>query len=326
MKKRIITVGGSAGGLQAFLKIISLLNAEHPVSVFVVLHGGSSNLLDIVKQRLASTNGFELSFAENKTKIEPGFIYLAPPDRHMLLHENSIHVNKGPRVNLSRPSIDLLFRSAAVAYDTQTIGVLLSGSLYDGVAGLQAVKLCGGITIIQDPADAEYPDLPGNAMEIIDADYIKTAMEIAPLLGQLVKSAVTSKKAVPREIALENELDLKNTNDISTLNEIGTEAALSCPECGGPLWEISHHEPAHYRCHTGHSYNVQSLEDGQSSEVEKTLWVALKTLEEKKRIQEKMSLSNSKSAVNKRIIQSRIEETNEHIKRLRDLILNISIN
>lgn len=317
LQNRIITIGGSAGSLQALLKIIRSLNTEHPVSVFIVIHGGDK-ILEVVKHHLSETNNFEISSAENESTIKPDTIYLAPPDRHVLLQENRIHVIKGPRVNLCRPSIDLLFRSAAVAYSVRNISILLSGSLYDGVAGLQAVKQCGGITVIQDPADAEFSELPRNAIEVVDADYIKSAMEIAPLLEQLTKSAVTSEKAVPEEIALENQLDLKNTDDISTLNKIGNQAAISCPECGGPLWEISNQEPVHYRCHIGHSLNLQSLLDGQSSEVEKTLWVALKTLEEKKRIQEKISLSSG--------IQSRVDETKQHIERLRELLRKLHVN
>lgn len=313
---RIILIGGSAGGLEGLTEIILSLNPDRNISVFTAIHSAGDKLVDILEKRLDNSNEWNIQFAKNNDTIKSGYIYVAPSNHHMLLRKQKVHVNKGPRVNRSRPSIDLLFRSAAVAYHVQTIGALLSGSLYDGVAGVQAIRQCGGITIAQDPDDASYPDLPTNAIETGDVDHIKPASEIGSLINDFVDSPVNPQKEIPKELILENKLDLSEKFNIEMIDQLGEKVSFSCPECGGPLWEISEENPLRYRCHSGHCFNSNSLLEGQDSEIEDTLRMALRTMEEKLRIQEKMAKSGTVNGG----LQERLSETKTHTNRLRKLL------
>lgn len=319
---RIITIGGSAGGLHSLIEIITSLDTDHPASVFVVIHGLGKKSVNILNNRLPESAEWDIRLAENDETIEPGRVYFAPSDHHLLIEENKVRVTQGPQINLSRPAIDLLFRSAAVAYQSQNIAVLLSGSLYDGVNGMQVIKRCGGIAIAQDPDDAKYPDLPNNLIKEVDVDYIKPASEIGSLLNKIAKEPVNPPKDIPDEIILENKLDLQNDYDIAVMDKIGTRSSISCPECAGPLWEITHEDSSHFRCHTGHSMNINSLLDGQNEEIERTFRVALRTLEEKMRVQEKMSKSNKSGFISERS-KKRLEETKAHVNRLRKFIIDV---
>lgn len=318
-ENRIIVFGGSAGAFQPLSEIIGFLNFDQDLSVFVVLHSASNTLANVLQKLLPENSKWKISYAENGTSIEPGHVYIAPPDHHMLLKEHSIVVNKEPRVNHNRPSIDLLFRSAAVAHGPHVIGTILSGSLYDGAAGVDAVKKCGGVVIVQDPEKALFPDLPKNAIDATEIDHIKSASEIGSLINQIAGSPVNTPHEIPEEIALENKLDMKNGYHIELVDQLGTRANISCPECGGPLWEVDPQGTPRYRCHIGHSLTMRSLLDSQNLEIEKTLLVALRTMEERMRIQEKMINSD---APNVRL-QERFNETKTHVERLRKLILQI---
>lgn len=320
---RIITIGGSAGGLHSLINIMTTLNTDHPVSVFVVIHGLGKQSVNVLNNRLPESAEWDVRLAENGETIEPGRVYFAPSDHHMLIEGNKIKLTQGPKINLSRPAIDLLFRSAAVAYRSQNIAVVLSGMLYDGVEGMLAIKQCGGVAIVEDPNDAEYPALPNNVIQAGDIDYVKPAPDIGSLLNSIVKKPVKPPKEIPEEIAIENQLDLNNDNDVAAMDKIGTRSTFSCPECAGPLWEINQQNSSHFRCHTGHSMNINSLLEGQNKEIERTLRVALRTLEEKMRVQGKISESSSKSGFISDRSKKRLEETKVHVNRLRKFIFDV---
>lgn len=323
-QKRIIVIGGSAGALPALIRIIESLETSQ-TSVFVALHGGGNQSPNILEKKLPKKDSLKIAMAEDGEPVAPGRLYIAQSDHHLMIQGDSVQVGHGPRVNRSRPAIDLLFRSAAVAYGTRTIGVLLSGLLSDGTAGLMAIKRCGGITVAQDPADALFGDMPRSAMEAMEPNEIKPAAEIGELLNRLVASPVKNNGKVPEEILMENRFDLNKKSDISEMDELGDKVSLSCPECGGPLWKMNGEGPGRYRCHSGHSLNNQSLLDGQDEEIENTLRVALRTLEEKERVQENL-VKAGKSGGRKNsenILQKRMDETKSHIDRLRKLILGM---
>lgn len=321
-QNRTIVIGGSAGSLQALTQIIASLQIDQKASVFVALHGSGEKSIHLLEKRLSKASELKVKFGENDEDIKSGTIYVAPPDRHLMIEDGHIRISHGARVNRSRPAIDLLFRSAAVAHSIQTIGVILSGLLSDGTAGLSAVKRCGGITIAQDPRDAEFDDMPRSAIEAVSPDNIAKASEIGPLLNELVQLPVKQNGEIPEEIIIENRLDLNKKMEKSKIDKIGERAPLSCPECGGPMWKINGENTKRYRCHSGHSLNTDSLLDGQSDEIEKTLRVALRTMEEKVTVQEKL-IKSGRSEPAGSILQERVTESKSHIDRLRKLILDI---
>lgn len=323
-QQRIITIGGSAGSMEPLIQIIASLEPQQNASVFVALHGSGESSTKVLQKKLSQKGSMRIDFAKDGEAIEPGRVYVASSDRHLMIQRDSIRVSHGPRVNRSRPAIDLLFRSAAVAYNVRTIGVILSGLLSDGTAGLAAIQKCGGITVAQDPKDALFGDMPGSAMEATEIDYIKPAAEIGELLNEIVASPAKQNGQIPEEIMLENRLDLNKKTDIPKMDELGERSAIGCPECGGPMWKINGKNRDRYRCHIGHSLDKRSLMDGQNEQIEKTLRVAVRTLEEKMQVQEKLLKSGNGSTKNSgNILQERVNETKSHIDRLRNLILDM---
>ena len=178
----ILTIGVPADGLEALKTIVGALPADFPAAVFIVRHIGAGEnrvLADI----LSSVGPLRAVYPEDRDPIQPGRIYVAPPDHHMLIEDGCVRVTHGPKENRRRPSVDVLFRSAAQAYGAKVVGVVLSGNLNDGTAGLLAIKKCGGVAVVQDPGEASYPTTPKNAMERVRVDYCPPLSDIAPLLS-----------------------------------------------------------------------------------------------------------------------------------------------
>jgi|SRR5882724_1676203 len=185
----IIVVGASAGGVEALMKLVHGLSRNLAASVFIVLHlpaQGSSVLPSILKH----AGILNAQHPIDQQKIEMGNIYVAPPDHHLLIEQGLIRVVRGPKENRHRPAIDALFRSAAIAYGAQVVGVVLTGALDDGTAGLLAIKQRNGIAIVQDPNDAIYPDMPRSALKHVAVDYCVPIAEIGPLLVRLVNEPI----------------------------------------------------------------------------------------------------------------------------------------
>ena len=229
-------------------------------------------------------------------------------------------------MNRARPAIDLAFRSAAVAYRAQTIAVILSGMLDDGTAGLHAIERCGGTTIVQDPDDALYDEMLARALACVEGDHTAPVSAIGEMLNQLAQTRVLSQPPVPEDIVLENRFDMNNTDDLAQMDQLGSQVPLGCPDCGGPLWEVKKTGPARYRCHIGHSMTARTLLTRQDEEVEHTLWIALRTLEEKARMQEKLLRSHEASGQSMLVTsyQSRVQETRAHADRLHWLLFEMS--
>jgi two-component system chemotaxis response regulator CheB len=215
-------------------------------------------------------------------QIEQGHIYVAPPDHHMLMELGKVCVVRGPKENRHRPAVDPLFRSAALAYGPRVIGVILTGALDDGTAGLLAVKRRGGIAIVQDPDEALYPSMPLSALENVEVDYTLPLASIGPQLGQLAGKRAKEEGGYPVSEDMEKETKLAEM-DLALMHNnqsVGTPSAFSCPECGGVLWEIQDGDLLRFRCRVGHAFSVESVLAEQSDALEEALWVALKTLQE----------------------------------------------
>src|SRR4051812_46970 len=189
MNRDIIVIGASAGGVTALQKLAASLPADFAPSVFVVLHAfakGPRLMADILNR----AGDIQVSYPENGEAILPNHVYIAPPDYHLLLEQGTTRVVRGPKENGRRPSVDSLFRSAAVKYGPRVIGVVLTGYLDDGTVGLNAIKECGGIAVVQDPADAEIGAMPANALQHVEVDYCLTLAEIPELLQKLTSTPI----------------------------------------------------------------------------------------------------------------------------------------
>jgi two-component system chemotaxis response regulator CheB len=222
--------------------------------------------------------------------IQTGRIHVAPSDRHMLIERDRLRVVRGPSENRQRPAIDPLFRSAAWAYGPQVVGVVLTGNLDDGSAGLWAVKSCGGITVVQEPAEAEHPEMPMNALLRSKVDHRLPLAQIADLLGTLARRPASEYPPdAPRE-TLQLEIEAAKLNgDASTADRLGLLSPFTCPACRGALWEMEEDGQLRYRCHVGHAYSPDSLMLDQSGTVEQSLFVALRAVEEKAMMLRRMS-------------------------------------
>lgn len=286
----IIVIGASAGGVEALVTLTRSLRRNLPAAVFVVLHipAQSPSLLPDILNRAESLKAVQ---AKDGMKIEHGHIYVAPPDHHMLVERGKVRVVHGPKENRHRPAVDPLFRSAALAYGPRVIGVILTGSLDDGTAGLLAVKRRGGIAIVQDPDESLYPGMPMNALANVEVDYTLPLFSIGPLLGQLAIKPAKEEGGYPVSEDMEKETK-QSEIDLSIMHNnehVGTPSAFSCPECGGVLWEIQDGDLLRFRCRVGHAFSVESVFAEQSEVLEEALWVALKTLQESADLAQRMA-------------------------------------
>jgi two-component system, chemotaxis family, protein-glutamate methylesterase/glutaminase len=229
-------------------------------------------------------------------------------------------VTKGARENRNRPGIDPLFRSAAVTHGARVIGVVLTGLLDDGTAGLIAIKKCGGVTVVQDPRDAAYSGMPTSALENADVDFCVSLAEMGPLLTRLVSQHPGKRKAVPSDVRTEAVIAERVLSDISQVNTLGEQVPYNCPGCGGVLWELDTRGEKRYRCHTGHSYTQRSLLASQSEKIEEMLWISLRMFEERKNLLTSMAKSARHPAL-KRANRSRAKETQGYIDRIRAMLL-----
>jgi two-component system, chemotaxis family, protein-glutamate methylesterase/glutaminase len=277
----IIVMGASSGGIETFIEIVSELPRDLPAAIFAVLHVSPRGTTKF-PQILTRAGPLTAAHALDKEPIRPGRIYVAPPDFHVLVRRGMIRIVRGPKENNARPAIDATFRTAARNYGPRVIGVVLSGALDDGTAGLAAIKERGGITVVQDPDDALFPDMPRNAMEAVKVDYCLPAREIAPLLVRLALEPVKEEAAppVPEEMQKESEIEAMDMGTIEDEEKPGTPSVFGCPECGGVLWELQDGELLRFRCRVGHAFGSEGLLSAQTEALDTALWSAFRALEE----------------------------------------------
>jgi two-component system, chemotaxis family, protein-glutamate methylesterase/glutaminase len=277
----IIVMGASSGGVETFMQVVSELPRDLPASIFVVLHvspRGTTKFPEI----LGRAGSMTVAHALDREVILPGRIYVAPPDFHLLLRNGIIRLVHGPKENNARPAIDVTFRTAARVYGPRVVGVVLSGALDDGTAGLAAIKQRGGIAVVQDPDDALFSDMPRSALEAVKVDYCLPAREIGPLLERLSHEPVKEEVAstVSEEMQKEAEIEAMNMDTIEDEEKPGVPSVFGCPECGGVLWELADGEMLRFRCRVGHAFGSEGLLSAQSEGVDAALWSAFRALEE----------------------------------------------
>lgn len=321
----VIVIGASLGGIEALSALVGMLPRDLPAAVCIVQHTSkhsSALLADI----LATRGSLPAVTAEDGMVAERSHIYVAPPSRHMLLTVAGLRVVFGPRENRARPAIDPLFRTAAVHFRSRVIGVILTGLLDDGAAGLLAVKRCGGLTVAQSPADAAYGDMPRHAIEAVGVDHQGTVEDIGALLRETAGQSAPDPPVVPEELQLEARLNERAMEDANWKQLPSRPAPYTCPECGGSLREIEDDRLHRYRCHVGHAYRREAVLQSQEDGIEAALWVAMRTLDERARMLQKMARDESDRGHHQSAseYEERACETRECESRLRDFIRRIS--
>ena len=318
---RIFAIGASAGGRIAIETALKDISPEVNASFLIVVHS-SYDMISSFTSYLNKKIQMEVLDAQENMEVKKGKVYVALPNQHMVVIEGKLLNSNGPRENLFRPSIDVLFRSAGVDFGNRCVGILLSGRLNDGTVGLEAIKRCGGETIIQDPDTAEFSGMPLTAQKFVDIDYTVKLEKIGELIADLVDKPLPEKIEIPYTIRREAEIATKIRSQVKTEDFLGEKVSLSCASCGGPLWKIKDTEIERYRCHVGHSFSQESLLLAQNENLEETLWVCLRTLEEKKVLMLKMAenFKNKGSGHIARSYSDKIQEVEEHIDRLRQLM------
>jgi two-component system chemotaxis response regulator CheB len=292
--------------------------------VLVVQHFAADSNGQHLVERLARVSSLPCRLPADGDTIEAGTIYLAPPDRHLLAKDGGrphVLVTKGPRENNYRPAVDTLFRSAAVAFGPSVVGVVLTGMLHDGTAGLDFIKRCGGIAVVQDPQEAEYPSMPETALRNVAVDYAVPLAMMAPLLDELTRTTAPQPAiSIPEDLKQEAAIAERVVGTTEDVSKIGRPVPLTCPDCGGSLWEVTHGNVLRYRCHTGHAFTANSLLQDSQHNLEETLWVALRMMEERKNLLTSMAAHGSDIYAVQQA--ERIEELKKHVNRLREFLLN----
>lgn len=320
--KHIIVIGASAGGLNSVLELVAGFTLEMDAAVMVVLHGSNMAYTNLLVDRIQKNSVFTCKPAEHDEPILSQHLYLAIPNQHLLLKSGKLLLGRGATENRYRPAIDVLFRSAAVNYNSRVIGIVLSGLLEDGTTGMQAIKQCGGTCIVQDPEEAEYPDMPKSVLRYVEVDYCTSLERITIILQEKTKNGVPATHAVPAHLAKEAEISERVAIGIEAVDKFAERSPYSCPDCGGALWELKEAGLTRFRCHTGHTYTGDELQESKRRELENTFWVALRILEERRNLLHKMAEEERskgwrQSADNK---QQRSDELEVHIGRMKEIL------
>lgn len=284
-----IVIGASLGGVEALSRLLAQLPADFPGAIFVVQHTWAQGpgLLAGILDRVCA---LKVQTATDRQRIRGGCVYVAPPDRHLLVNRGFMRILRGPRENCARPAVDPLFRSAAASYGPRVVGIILTGRLDDGSAGLLAVKRCNGKTMVQEPGDAFCDEMPGSALAVAEpVDYQLAIAEMGPVLEQLSQKPAPARVPVPEDIQLEVKMAEKMTASMAGEEKLGSLVPFVCPECGGPLWQKDDHRLQQFRCHVGHAYTALSLLARQSEDVERALWMSLRSLEERAELLARMA-------------------------------------
>jgi two-component system, chemotaxis family, protein-glutamate methylesterase/glutaminase len=282
-KRDIVVVGASAGGMDALLKLVAALPRDFPAALFIVWHM-APGVPSVLPEVLGRAGPLRAANPADGDPIEPGRIYVAPNDHHLLLERDYVRVSRGPKENRFRPAIDPLFRSAAYVFNTRAIGVVLSGALDDGTSGLWTIKLRGGVAIAQDPADARHRSMPLSALQNVQVDHKLPAAAIGELLGSLVRQEAPADPSVPETERRKTEREIRIAEKSEALAErildFGELSPYTCPECRGVLAQLTEGKIVRFRCHTGHAFSSGALLAGTTEQMEARLWDAVRALDE----------------------------------------------
>jgi two-component system chemotaxis response regulator CheB len=323
MKQRdIFVIGASAGGVHALIELVSELPRDLSASIFIVQHVapyGTSTMPAI----LSRSGPLEAVHPADNTWIRKGRIYIAPPDHHLLIQDGRVRLSRGPTENGHRPAVDVLFRSAARVYGPRVIGVILTGNLDDGTAGLAQIKKHGGLAVVQDPGEADYSGMPKSAVENVEVDHVVSLSSIPRLLVELSQTPIEEADPLEKE-GKEEASDMKQELERGEDREAGGKpSGFTCPECGGALWESHEQDLVHFRCRTGHAYAPESLIAKQYDTLEATLWAAVRALLENAALARRMErwMSNRGNGAGRERYSRRAHEAEQHAESLRKILI-----
>ncbi|MBD2256508.1 chemotaxis protein CheB [Pseudanabaena sp. FACHB-2040] len=332
--RNIVVIGASAGGVETSKELVSYLPPDLAASLFVAMHF-PANSVSILPSILNRCGTLPALHPEDGTAIEPGRIYVAPPNYHMELRRRTsvsgdqdasgyIVLDQGPRENGYRPAIDFLFRSAARTYHQRVIGVILSGMLDDGTAGLMQIKARGGVVLVQDPQEALFSGMPNSAIANVKADAVLPIAKLAAHLVEIIH------ETVPEEVWVANELNNERERERVAQEKSAAEqgerpdsaSPFTCPECGGVLWELRDRNLLRFRCHVGHVYSPDSMLSEQANDLERALWSGVRALEERAALARRMAnhAHEQKRWISEAHFLERAEETAYHAQQLRQVI------
>jgi two-component system chemotaxis response regulator CheB len=320
----LVVVGASAGGVEALTTLAEGLPADLDAAVCVVLHlpaGAESRLANILS-RAGPLPAIQVRGGERLTR---GRVYVAPPDCHLMVRDGHVVVVRGPHENGLRPSIDVLFRSAAVTYGRRAIAVVLSGSRDDGVAGASAVGARGGCVVVQSPDDALFPGMPS---ETVSRDHPDRVLPLAELATAITSAVRRLSEEVPMsdnggdEMSLETEYATLDAEMLERDAPPGDSSVYSCPACGGVLWELGDPELLRFRCRVGHAYTADGVVDGQGETIEAALWTALRALRERSQLCDRIAarLGDTGAERSRERFQAQAEEAHEQAEAIRRLL------
>ncbi len=301
--RQVVVCGASAGGVAALQDLVRGLRPDIPAAILVVMHV-RPYIRSFLPEILGRAGRLPAEHARDGQQLEEGHIYVAPPNRHLLVYDAHMHLSHGPRENMSRPAINPTLRSVALAYDSRAIGVILSGALDDGTAGLLEVKRYGGVAIVQDPEEAAHPEMPQSAIQYVKVDHIARTGKIATLLNELVN----------------REPPVERRNESAGMRTVRT--TLTCPECRGALEESRSGDLVEFHCRVGHSYTPTSAFAAHAETQERTLWAAIVALEEGADLMDAVAGANVSGQAKE--IRQRAERNRNAAARLRQVVQELA--
>ncbi len=328
-RRDIVVIGASSGGIEVLTAIVAALPRDLPASLFIVLHVPSQSRSQL-PEILSRAGPLPAAHAKDNEAIQSGRIYVAPPDFHLLLGQGHVRIVRGPKENNHRPAIDPLFRSAARAYGHRAIGIVLSGMLDDGAAGLIAIKKAGGIAVVQDPKDALFPDMPRNALTGAPVDYCIPKSEIPKTIVSLIGKSFPEDHGIAMADEMKKETDIVAMNEeaIDDADKPGTPSVFGCPDCGGVLWELQDDEWLRFRCRVGHAFSAEGLLRSQGQDLDQALWNAFRVLHENaalaRRLADRARKNNQGPLVEK--FETRTREVERQAELIRDLLTSGKID
>ncbi len=286
----IIVIGASAGGVGPLREIVRALPADLPAAIFIVMHL-SPHAPSLLPQILSTSDSIRVDAAVDCERIQPSRVYVARPDLHMLIEPGRVHLTHGPKENRHRPAIDPLFRTAARAYGSRVLGIVLTGLMDDGAVGLHVVKHEGGMAIVQDPNDAMFPSMPESAMRKVPVDFVLPASEIARKIIEVVREPWTDEYPAGETVVTQPGPASKDENMPEEEDErlMGKPSAFTCPDCSGTLWEFDDGGMLRFRCRVGHAYSGDGVSAGYTESVEAALWTAVRSLQESASLEDKLA-------------------------------------
>ncbi len=322
--KRVVVIGASAGGIDAVRIVVSGMPATLPAAICIVIHT-SPESPGVLAEILNRSTPLTVVQACDRQRLETGHIYVAAPDRHLVIEPGRLRVTKGPREHRFRPAIDPLFRSAAQVFGPNAIGIVLTGNLDDGVAGLWMIKKLGGMAIVQDPSEALFSSMPLQALTHVNVDHVVPLAHIPRLLVELTAGlpVEAEPRPVPRHIEVEVNITKEQNPRDAGLEEVGKPSPYACPECHGVLLEIDDDGRIRFRCHTGHAYSLESLLAAINDGIENAMSAVIRSIEEGSLLMKDMATELKRR--NRRDESARMMEASDRAKQqaeaIRQLIL-----